>query len=125
MNSVESRLSYMKLEDSNNMYFHIGNQKYNVRTAQPAVFDSFISQSVEEIVNVDRSKWPIFQRWRIINACLPEEVLILEKLADGSLLLHLPEVGSSAPEEKASDEHPLEPVAPTGGRDYPDLEEGE
>jgi hypothetical protein len=113
----------MKLEDSERMFFDIDGKSQNVETASAEVFDRFISAVVEEIVNVDRSKWPIFQRWRIINACLPEEVLLLEEQPDGSLLLSIPEVGSSASEEKATDEHPLEPVAPHAGqRPYPDLE---
>ena len=74
-------------------------QTFVVRDAPPDVFDAFISEVVETIINVDRKKWPIFQKWRIINAAISEDVL--ELLPDGdNFRLQLPEVGIS--EEKAS-----------------------
>lgn len=85
----------MKLEDSERMFFDLDGKKQNVEIAPPEVFDAFISEVVEDIKNVDRAKWPIFQRWRIINACLPEDVLLLEERPDGSLLLSLPEASDS------------------------------
>jgi hypothetical protein len=86
-----------------------------VSDAPPEVFEAFIAEVVEEIVNVDRAQWDIFDRWHIINACLEADVLLLMELPDGRLILarpneeemrstaplaYDPEVGDVTPEDK-------------------------
>jgi hypothetical protein len=95
LSQKESHLLYMRLADSRIAFFSYAGVSFNVESSTAETFDAFISQAVEEIKNVDRAKWPIFQKWRIINACLEAESLILETSEDGSLSLHLPEVETS------------------------------
>lgn len=68
-------------------------QKHSVKDAPPDVFDAWICQYVEHIVNVDTSAWMTHDRWLIINAVLEADVLIIE---DGVL------VEKSEQEEKIS-----------------------
>ena len=69
------------------------------------MFDAFIAEVVEEIVNVDRTTWDIFDRWNVINACLEADVLLLTELPDGSLLLGIAEEIPASPFEVAGDRH--------------------
>jgi hypothetical protein len=128
-------------------------ERYTVRHAPIQVFDTWVRQYVETIEDVDTQIWDIFDRWGIVKALLQGNFLTLSQENGTSMLKGRAEVTSSAPQteqdtaiyapfgplSKASqdafserarqqrdDEHPLEPAsAPTGGRDYPDLEEGE
>jgi hypothetical protein len=86
-NNKESRLSYLKLAHTRVTSFHWSGQDVTVADAPADVFDAFIAQVVEEIVNVDRDQWDIFERWHIINACLDAEVLLLKELPEGRLTL--------------------------------------
>jgi hypothetical protein len=100
LNSKGSHLSYLKLAQTRVTSFQWGGQEAKVVDAPPEVFDAFITEAVEEIVNVDRAEWEIFERWHIINACLEADVLILTERPDGSLTLALP------------DEEEMRPTAP-------------
>ncbi len=81
--------------------------------APPEVFDAFIAQVVEEIVNVDRSEWEIFERWHIINACLEADVLILRELPDGRLTLAFPDEEKMRPTASLAHDSEADVVAPT------------
>jgi hypothetical protein len=110
-----SHLSYLKLAHTKVTSLHWNGQDVTVADAPADVFDAYISQVVEEIVNVDRDQWDIFERWHIINACLEADVLLLMELPEGCLILarpeeeerrsttplaYDPEVGDVTPEEK-------------------------
>ena len=86
-----SRLSYLKLAHTKVTSFHWKGQEITIADAPAEVFDAYISQVVEEIVNVDRDQWDIFERWHIINACLEADVLLLMELPEGCLTLLRPE----------------------------------
>ena len=81
----------MKLEDSKRTVFAFQDKTFKVVDAPAEVFDAFVMEFTEDVLNVDRTKWPIFLRWRWINQSLAEEVLILKELPDGSLRLDVPE----------------------------------
>jgi hypothetical protein len=51
------------------------------------VFDAFIAEVVEQIINVDRAVWNIHDRWNILNACLQADVLILTEVPGGRFQL--------------------------------------
>lgn len=93
--------------------FQWGSETHIVADAKPEVFDAFISEVVEQIINVDRSTWPDFDRWNVINDCLAEDVLSLNILPDGSLELTIPEVEDQ--EERITTE-PLS-SEPTAGKE--------
>ena len=59
---------------------------YVIRSAPANVFDEFISQVVGSIKNVDRQRWELHEKWRIINYCLGHGVLHLTSGEDGQLL---------------------------------------
>jgi hypothetical protein len=89
----------MKLEDSKRTSFDFQEQTFTVVDAPPAVFDAFVAEFTEDVLNVDRTTWPIFLRWRWINQSLAEGVLNLTALPDGSLRLALPEEVPASPAE--------------------------
>src|SRR5262249_7251438 len=89
-NSKGSCLSYLKLAHTKVTFFHRGGQDIIVADAPPEMFHAFITHVVEEIVNVDRDQWDIFERWHIINACLEADVLRLMEQSDGRLALLRP-----------------------------------
>ena len=86
-----SRLSYLKLAHTKVTSFYWNGQDIIVADAPAEVFDAYMSHVVEEIVNVDRDQWDIFERWHIINACLEAEVLLLMEPPDGHLTLLRPD----------------------------------
>jgi hypothetical protein len=90
----------MKLEDSKRTTFDFQDQSFTVSDATPEVFDAFVMEFTEDVLNVDRTKWPIFLRWRWINQSLMEGVLLLRVLSDGSLRLDIPEEVSASPSEE-------------------------
>jgi hypothetical protein len=95
-------------------------------TAMPATqFDGFIAEFFADIPDIDRTVWQLADRLYAINTVLSQTE---ERKASGQIYLKLSPLPGKrlalvtiVPEE----EHPLEPVVPSGGRDYPDLEEGE
>ena len=50
-------------------------QKFMVKECPADIFDAFVSQYDDDIRNVDRQKWSIFQRWRMINFLIEQGVL--------------------------------------------------
>jgi hypothetical protein len=53
-------------------------QKFTIEQCPANVFDAFISQvAAKGIKNVDRQKWALHEKWRIINFCLVRGVLQL------------------------------------------------
>lgn len=89
----ETTVKTLNLLDARQTWFLSNGSEYNVREAPPEVFDVWIRQHVEEIVNVDTARWEIYDRWFIINACIEEDVLYLRPMGDGNQSL----------EEKSSD----------------------
>lgn len=71
-------------------------QKHSVKNAPPKVFDSWVSQFVKKISDVDRDEWEPFQRWQIINELLAGKFLVL-RLESGTFFLR------SKAEEKSSE----------------------
>jgi len=60
-------------------WFHWNEKDINVKEAPPDIFDAWISQYVDEITDVDRAAWDIFQRWEIINACIWDGIFRLQR----------------------------------------------
>ena len=79
-------------------WFRWNDSDENVKEAPPSVFDAWISQYIEEIENVDRATWNIFQRWGAINACIRGGALRIEQSEEKASIVEV------EPEEKASDE---------------------
>jgi hypothetical protein len=103
LKSEEPGLSFLRLAQLKETSFQWEEETHQVADAPVEVFDAFIAEVVEEIVNVDRTIWDIFDRWNIINACLEADVLLLTELPDGSLLLDIPEEVSASPSEIAGE----------------------
>lgn len=103
--SEEKQLSFLRLEQLGITSFQWENvTPYMVRYAPAEVFDAFIAEVVEQIINVDRAIWPDFDRWNVVNECLAEDVLTLNMLPDGSLELTIPEVEDQDQEERITTE---------------------
>jgi len=58
-------------------------QKFTVKECPVDIFDAFVSQYDDDIRQVDRQKWSIFQRWRMINFLIEQGVL---EVREGQLL---------------------------------------
>jgi hypothetical protein len=109
-------LNHLELRKIGQTFFHWNRQKYSVRDAPPQIFDQWIRQFVESIVNVDIEKWDSFQRWNIINAVLNNGLLVIAQLQSGDKLGRPPMVSS---EEKASEvEVQLEETASEKGGNH-------
>lgn len=76
---------------------------YVIRSAPANVFDAFISEVVGRIKNVDRQKWELHEKWRIINYCLERGALQLTTGDDGQLLGYVPEDEAVVADETASE----------------------
>ena len=89
LNSKVNTLSYLKLAQTRETSFLWRGQSLLVADAPAEAFDTWIAEVVEEIVNVDRERWDIYDRWNIINACLEAEVVLLAEVEGqgGSLQL--------------------------------------
>lgn len=85
--SKVNTLSYLKLEQTRTTSFLWRGQSLLVADAPAEAFDPWIAEVVEQIINVDRTMWNIYDRWNIINACLEAEVLTLAEVEGGSLQL--------------------------------------
>ena len=68
----------LNLMDAPRTSFRWNENDENVAAALPSVFDAWISEYVENITDVDRAEWEVFDRWEIINVCIKEGVLRLE-----------------------------------------------
>lgn len=99
MKETESSRDHLVLRKTGQTFFQWKGQKYSVKDASPLIFDQWVRQFVDSVVNVDTEKWTIFHRWRIINAVLDSGLLIIVHLQSGDKL-ERPSVGRS--EEKAS-----------------------
>jgi hypothetical protein len=51
------------------------------------VFDAWIREYVETIINVNTFLWDIFDRWQIVNAVLEGKFLVLMDQEDGTFFL--------------------------------------
>lgn len=82
-------MSYLKLAQTKVTSFLWRGQSQIVADAPAEAFDAWIAEVVEQIINVDRAIWNIYDRWNIINACLEAEVLTLSEVPGqgGSLQL--------------------------------------
>jgi hypothetical protein len=78
---------YMALKQAIRTFFYWEEKQYNVRQAQPIVFDGWVRQYVEEIVDVDTEEWDVYDRWQIVNALLSEKFLLMIEGEDGSSVL--------------------------------------
>lgn len=87
MNKQESRSSYLKLEETFTTSLQFNEQKFTIEKCPADVFDAFISQvAARGIKNVDRQKWALHEKWRIINFCLVRGVLQLTSGSNSQLL---------------------------------------
>lgn len=68
-------------------FFVWQNAKHNVRQAPPEIFDQWIRQYVEEIIDVNTQIWDKFDRWGIINEILKGGFLILFDEQNGTFSL--------------------------------------
>ncbi len=67
-----------------------------------AVFDGWIRQFVDKILNVDVEEWDIYDRWQITNAVIAGQLLTLSAQDDGSAILAPKRVTEPVAEEKSS-----------------------
>ena len=103
MSKQESISSYLRLEETLTTSFQLSDQKFTIRSAPANIFDAFISQVVENIKNVDRQKWDLHERWRIINYCLSNGVLHLTSGEAGQLLEYVPDDEPEVEGDKSSE----------------------
>ena len=89
--------NHLELRKTGQTFFRWNGQKHSVKDAPPDIFDQWIRQFVDKIVNVDTDKWNVFQRWNIINAVLNNGLLVIVHLQSGDKLERPPV------EEKSSD----------------------
>ena len=106
----KKRENYLELAKVDQTFLIYEKQKYSVEAVPPDVFDKWIRQFVETIINVDTFLWDIFDKWQIINAVLEGQFLTMKDQGDGTFLLQSKheseEKASEAPEqseEKASE----------------------
>ena len=52
-------------------------KRLNVEFSSAVEFDAWASSFVDTIVNVDRSEWDAFARWKFINTLLAERIISL------------------------------------------------
>lgn len=69
--------NYLKLQQVSQTFLTWQSERYSVKDAPPDVFDAWIRQYVETILNVDTFQWDIFDRWQIINAVLDVGILVI------------------------------------------------
>ncbi len=69
---------YLELRKVGQTFLTFNGQRYSVEAAPPEIFDQWIRQFVNTILNVDTFLWDIFDRWQIINAVLDGGFLTLE-----------------------------------------------
>jgi hypothetical protein len=101
---LQDNTGHLALLDTMRTYFLWNKHEWNVKDAAPDVFDHWIRQFVDEIVNVDTATWEIFHRWNIINAVIDGQFLIVRKRGDGTLLVEAKASASEPiPEAKASE----------------------
>lgn len=82
-------LKYLELKNVGRTLFEWEEQTYTVKDAPPGIFDQWIRQYVEEIINVDTFLWDIFDRWQIINAVLKAGILHLEEMPNGTFFFRI------------------------------------
>lgn len=68
-------------------WFNWKGSEHTVKETPAEMFDQWIRQYVDQVVNVDVSVWEIFHRWGIINACINGKFLeLVDREGDGRLL---------------------------------------
>ena len=103
MNKQESGLSYLKPQELLETSLQFQEQAFIVSECPASVFDAWISEVVGRIKNVDRQKWELYEKWRIINKCLEAEVLQVTTGEHGQLLDYVPEDEAEVEDKPASE----------------------
>jgi hypothetical protein len=87
---------------------------FKVVDAPAPMFDAFMAQVYEDITDIDRQTWDIYDRWDIINDALAYGDMALLPAPDGTLVLEVaqPEEKPSGAEEKA----PAPELQPAGAK---------
>jgi hypothetical protein len=99
LNKQESGLSYLKPQELLETSLRYEEQTFIVSECPANIFDTWISEVVGRIKNVDRQKWELFEKWRIINKCLEHGVLQVTTGEDDTRLLGYVPVVESAEKE--------------------------
>lgn len=117
--SKQGLSNYLALKNTAITFFRWQDERYSVRLSQASVFDAWVRQYVEEIVNVDTAEWDIYDRWDIVNELLKGGFLVLEEEERGTFILRskqemmamvIAEEKSSAPQtEVGTSARQLEP----------------
>ena len=79
----------LNLMDAPQTSFRWNGKEENVAKASPETFDAWISQYVEEITDVDRATWEIFDRWEIINDFIRKGVLAVQTVEEKASIVEL------------------------------------
>jgi hypothetical protein len=79
---------YLELKKAATTFLTWQNEQFSVRQAPARIFDLWVRQFVEEIVDVNTEEWDIYDRWNIINELLKGGFLVLVE-ANGGTSAHL------------------------------------
>lgn len=108
-----------------------GKDVLNVYSATPEQM-TMLAGMYANVSEVDTTVWPVSERLDFVNAlwdfCQSKYFdfpLCIKPLAETVRKDSTSNISTNLALNSAEDEHPLETVVPSGGRDYPDLEEGE
>jgi hypothetical protein len=75
---------YLELKKAATTFLTWQGESFSVRQAPARIFDLWVRQFVEQIVNVDAQLWDIYDRWNIINELLKGGFLVLVEGKGGS-----------------------------------------
>lgn len=85
--SKQGLSNYLALKHTTITFYRWQEERYSVRLSVATVFDAWVRQYVEEIVNVDTVEWDIYDRWGIVNELLRGGFLVLAEEEGGTFLL--------------------------------------
>lgn len=88
MNKLVLLHPYLELKKAATTFLTWQNEQFSVRQAPARIFDLWVRQFVEEIVDVNTEEWDIYDRWNIINELLKGGFLVLVE-ANGGTSAHL------------------------------------
>lgn len=77
MNKLVLLHPYLELKKAATTFLTWQNEPFSVRAAPARIFDLWVRQFVEQIVDVDTQAWDIYDRWNIINELLKGGYLVL------------------------------------------------
>ena len=103
-NEPQANTRQLKLMETPRTLFLWNEQEQNVKDTPATLFDAWIRQYVDTIVNVDIETWEIFHRWQVINAVRRGQLLTLRDREDGTLILEEKASTSEAKSEAFSSE---------------------